>query len=78
MTHQELLTIALHEAKGTAPENYSNNQVKAAFVDGLRELAGSINDFNRNRYDIYDIIIKVAEEIVPMKVEAALGQFAEI
>lgn len=78
MTHQELLTIALHEAKGTAPENYSTNQVKAAFVDGLRELAGSINDFNRNRYDIYDIIIKVAEEIVPMKVEAALGQFAEI
>lgn len=78
MTHQELLTIALHEAKGTAPENYSNNQVKAAFVDGLRELAGSINDFNRNRYDIYDIVIRVAEEVVPMKVEAAIGQFAEI
>jgi hypothetical protein len=32
----------------------------------------------RNRYDIYDIIITVADEVVPAKTYDVLGQFAEI
>ena len=32
----------------------------------------------RNRYDIYDIIIENADEIVPVKVMDAMGQFAEV
>ena len=78
MTIEQLKEIALHAAKGTAPANYTNESVNAAFVDGLRELAGSVNQFMKNRYDIYDIIIEAADEVMPKKVISALSSFAEI
>lgn len=85
MTIKELKEIALHAAKGTIPatftangEKASNYDVNAAFVDGLRELAGSYNQFMKNRYDIYDIIIETIDQIMPKDVTAALSPFAEI
>jgi hypothetical protein len=78
MTLKEFRDIALHAAKGTAPETFSINDVNAAFVDGLKELAGSYNQFMKNRYDIYDIIIESIDEILPKNVIDALGAFAEV
>ena len=80
MTIQELKEIALHAAKGTVPACYANQEVdvNAAFVDGLKELAGSVNQFMKNRYDIYDIIIETVDKIMPKNVIAALSPFAEV
>lgn len=78
MTLKELKEIASHAARGTAPTNFTTNQVNEAFVEGLKELAGTYNDFQRNKYDIYDIIIENADEILPKSVIAAIGQFAEV
>ena len=78
MTLQEFRDIALHAAKGTAPANFTNDSVNAAFIDGLKELAGSVNKFMKNRYDIYDIIIEAADEVMPKKVISALSAFAEV
>ena len=80
MTIKELKEIALHAAKGTVPASYTNQEVdvNAAFVDGLKELAGSVNQFMKNRYDIYDIIIETVDEIMPKNVIAALSTFAEV
>ena len=78
MTLKEFRDIALHAAKGTAPETFSISDVNAAFVDGLKELAGSYNQFMKNRYDIYDIIIESIDEILPRNVIDALGAFAEV
>lgn len=85
MTIKELKEIALYAAKGTVPANFSaqgeNSQdydVNAAFVDGLRELAGSVNQFMKNRYDIYDIIVETVDKIVPKNVTTALAPFAEV
>ena len=78
MTLKEFRDIALHAAKGTAPETFSVNDVNAAFIDGLKELAGSYNQFMKNRYDIYDIIIESIDEILPKNVIDALGAFAEV
>ena len=82
MTHQELYEIALHAAKGTVPAVFAKEgtqvDVNAAFVDGLKELAGSVNQFMKNRYYIYDIVIKVADEVMPKKVIDSLGLFAEV
>ena len=80
MTIKELKEIALHAAKGTVPACYANQEVdvNAAFVDGLRELAGSVNQFMKNRYDIYDIMIETIDRIVPKKVIAGLAPFAEV
>lgn len=80
MTIAELKKIALHAAKGTVPTEFANQDidVNAAFVDGLRELAGSVNQFMKNRYDIYEILVETVDEILPRKVTDAIGMFAEI
>jgi len=78
MTLNEFKDIALHAAKGTAPAEFTVENVNDAFIDGLKELAGSYNQFMKNRYDIYDIIISVIDEILPKNVIDALGAFAEV
>lgn len=78
MTIAELRELARHAAHNTAPETYSVSSVDAAVAEGFKNLTGSINDFMRNRYDIYDIIIENADDVVPAKVMDAMGQFAEV
>lgn len=78
MTFAELKEIALHAVKGTAPENFSVDSVNKAFADGLSEFCDSVNKFNKNKYDIFEIIVEAAETILPKKVDGALDAFAEI
>jgi hypothetical protein len=77
-TIKEIKELALHAARGTAPATFSVENVNEALVDELNQLAGSINQFMKNRYDIYEILIETADEIVPNRVIDALGAFAEI
>ena len=78
MTIKELKELALYAAKNEAPANYSVESVDAALADGFRELAGSVNQFMKNRFDIYEIIVETVDEIVPAKVIDAIGMFAEV
>ena len=78
MTINELKELALHAVKGTAPATFSVEDVNAAFADGLKEFAGSYNQFMKNRYDLYDIIIESIDEILPRDVIASIGAFAEV
>ena len=73
-----LKELARHAARRTAPAEFSVASVDAAFADEMRKLTGSINDFMRNRYDIYEIIIENADDVVPAKVMDAMNQFAEV
>ena len=77
MTIQELRELALHSVHGTAPAEFTVENVNAAFADGLKEFAGTYNQFMKNRYDLYDIIIEAIDEILPRNVESAIGAFAE-
>ena len=78
MTIKEFREIALHAVKGTAPANYTTDSVNQAFVAGLSELAGSANQFMKNRYDIYDIIVEAIDSEMPKKVIDAISIFAEV
>jgi len=78
MTLNELRELALHAVKGTAPDTFTVENVNDAFADGLKEFAGSYNQFMKNRYDLYDIIIESIDEILPRDVMSAIGQFAEV
>ena len=60
-TLQEIKELALYAAKGTAPANFEAENVNQALRDALNDLAGSVNQFMKNRYDIYDIIIVTAD-----------------
>ena len=78
MTIKEMKELALCAAKNEVPANYSMEDVNGALAEALSEMAGSINQFMKNRYDIYDIIIQAADEIVPNKVIDAVGIFADV
>lgn len=78
MTLNEMKQLAIHSVKKTAPTTFSVENVDAALQDGFKELAGSINQFMKNRYDIYEILIAAAEEIVPNRVIDGMGIFAEV
>jgi hypothetical protein len=78
MTIKELKDLAVYAAKGQPTAVYSAEDVNETLKKGLNELCGSVNDFLKNRYDIYDIITKPADEIVPNKVIDAVGIFAEV
>ena len=77
-TIQEIKELALNAARGTAPENYSVENVNDALRDELKGMCSSINEFRRNQYDIFEIIRETADEIVPKKVIDYLGVFAEV
>jgi hypothetical protein len=77
-TFAELKELALHAAKGTAPATFSVEDVNAALRDGFKELAGNYNQFMKNRYDIYQIIIETVDEVVPNRVSDAVGIFADV
>ena len=78
MANMTLKELARHAAHRTAPTEFSVASVDAAFADEMKKLTSSVNNFMRNRYDIYDIIIENADEIVPAKIMDAMNQFAEI
>ena len=78
MTLEELKELARYAAKNEAPTNFSVDNVDEALADGLRDLAGSVNQFMKNRFDIYDIIIQAVDEVVPKNVMDAVGIFAEV
>ena len=78
MTINELRELALHAVKGTAPAEFTVENVNSAFADGLKEFAGSYNQFMKNRYDLYDIIIESIDEKLPRDVMASIGAFAEV
>ena len=77
-TLSELKELALHAARGTAPANYSSETVNEALRSELREWCKSNIEFQRHALDIYELITETADEVVPPRVEAAIGAFAEI
>lgn len=78
MANMTLKELARHAAHRTAPAEFSVASVDAAFADEIKKMTGTINDFMRNKFDIYDIIVENADEIVPARVLEAMGQFAEV
>lgn len=59
-------------------ETFSKESAEAAFKDEFAKLTGSINNFLRNQFDVYDIIITAADEVVPKKVMEQFGAFSEV
>lgn len=77
-TIKELKDLALHSVRGTAPENFTVDTVDEALRGEMAAMCSSINEFQRNKYDIFEIIMTAADEAVPNKVIDVMGMFAEI
>ena len=77
-TITELKELALHAARGTAPTNFTSENVNEALIGEMSGWCSSVAEFNRHKYDLFEIITETADEVVPAKVLAAIGQFAEV
>jgi hypothetical protein len=75
---KNLKALAIHAAKGTAPTNFSSENVNDAFREELGKVCSDYITFMKNRYDLYDLMITTIDEVVPAKTVAELGMFAEI
>ena len=73
------ICAAQNKAPSDAPAEFQNaSDVNATLRDELNALASDFNSYRRNKYDIFEIIQTVADEIVPNKVIEIMGQFAEV
>lgn len=77
-TLNELKELALHAARGTAPENFSAETVDEALRGELKEWCSSYANFERHKADLFEIIGETVDRIVPVKVESAIMAFAEV
>lgn len=77
-TIKEIKELALYAAKRQAPTNFTVESVDKALRDEMLKMADSINNFNRNKYDIFEIMIETIDEIVPKKVIDRVSAFAEV
>lgn len=75
---KELKELALHSVRGTAPANFSNGTVDEALRGEMQNLASTFNEFMKNRYDIFEIVVTAVDEVIPKKSLEVLGAFAEI
>jgi hypothetical protein len=75
---KNLKALAIHSAKGTAPTNFSAENVNDAFREELGKVCSDYITFMKNRYDLYDLMITTIDEIVHAKTIAELGMFADI
>lgn len=76
-TINQIKELAVTAAKGSAPENYSMETVNEAFRQELQKIGGSFNLFQKNKYDIFEIIIQAVDEVVGGKLQTSLAPFAE-
>lgn len=75
---QEFKDLARYAAHKTAPANFDLANVDEAFRGELSKYCSSIPQFMKNRWDLYEIIMENADEIVPNKVIDYIGVFAEV
>lgn len=85
MTYTELKALkdlAIHAIKGTIPADAATEftvvDVNDSFQKEIGKLAVDFNAYRRNKLDIFEIVQAMADEVVPNRVIAAMGTFAEI
>ena len=77
-TINEIKELALNAVRGTAPANFTIENVNEGLVDSFKSLCSSINEFKRNEYDIFQIMIEAADDVVPKRIIDRMSVFADI
>lgn len=78
MSIQTLKDLAVSVAKRQAPANYSVETANKALMGELKNYAGSLQAFMKNRYDIYEIIQESSNAVIQEQLRQKIGAFANI
>ena len=74
----DIKELALAAATGKAVANFSKADVETALREEIRKIAGSMKDYQKNKWDLFELIQQTADEIIPTRVIDIMGQFAEV
>lgn len=59
-------------------ETFSAQDVSESLRGELKKFVGNYYDFQKNKMDLYELISSTIDIILPRRVEAVMGQFAEV
>lgn len=77
LTLRQLLDCASGRNIPTEFENQGYD-FEAALRDELKKLCGSWYDYQRNKYQLFELISESIDEVLPKYIEDAIGSFAQI
>lgn len=80
MADKTIKALMKHAILGTVPSEFTNSNVdiNAAVRDELKKLAPSVNAYRKNKYDIFELLQEVLDEVLPNKIESVFGMFADV
>ena len=58
--------------------NFTQSDVETALREEIRKIAGSMKDYQKNKWDLFELIQQTADDIIPTRVIQIMGQFAEV
>lgn len=66
-----------HASYRTAPAEFSVEDVEGVLRQEIKKLVGNYNLYRRNKLDMFELIQEAVDDILPNKVAAIMGMFAE-
>lgn len=80
--NKEIFELAKYAAQGKGyvanADTFSAQDVKTSLREELKKYVGDFYSFQKNKYDLYELIAITVDEIVPERVITKMGRFAEI
>ena len=75
--NENIKELALAAVTGKVA-NFSKTDAEYALREELKKIAGSMKNYQMNKWDLFELIQQTADEIIPERVIDIFGQFAEI
>lgn len=69
-----------HASRKTVPAEFSGTlaDIEGALREEIRKLVGNYNLYRRNKLELFELLQEAIDDVVPNKVSAAMGMFAEV
>jgi len=80
--NQDIQELAIRAAQNKGyqvnAETYSAADVQDSLKQELKKYVGNFYTFQKNKYDLFELIATTIDEVLPARVESVMSQFAEI
>lgn len=74
---ENIKQLALAAVRNTPVGNFSKEDTETALREELRKIASTPQLFEKNKWEVFELIQTAADDIIPVRVEQIMGQFAE-
>lgn len=77
--NQVIRDLIQHASRRTVPADFAGSfaDVEGALREEMRKLVGNYNLYRRNKLELFELIQEAVDDVLPTKITAAMGAFAE-